>query len=360
MKHRRVLVLAAALALAGCGRPLIEVDGLPQGVLATPTPPSAPAGGGTLVDVVAAVQRGVVSVLADTLDGSGQSVGTGFVVRREGVVVTNYHVVARAARIVVITAPPNPRRLVARAIGGDPDRDLAVLQVDADDLTPLVLGRSSDLRLGQEVVAIGYALGLGAEFRGGGPTVTAGIVSALSRTVEAQDPAAPQGVRTYTGVIQTDAAINPGNSGGPLINLRGEVVGINTAGASDAENVGFAIPIDQARRIIDEAVENPSAAAGYLGVATETVTPALAVQLALAVDRGAYVVSVAPSSAAEDAGIEAGDVIVGLGGSEVGSSEDLADAIAEHDPGDRVGVEVVRPDGTRVELQATLGVRPLP
>jgi S1-C subfamily serine protease len=360
---RTALAVIAALVLGACGRwaPTLTVPETTASPVAPLSPlPPATGSDARLVEVVARVQPSVVSVLAEPLEGGDPGIGTGFVVRSEGIIVTNYHVVEGAGRLTVVTVPPDPQRLEARVIGGDPDRDLAVLQVDAEGLAPVTLGRSADLRLGERVLAIGYALGLGADFEGGSPTVTSGIVSALDRTVQASDPNSQAGVRTYTGVIQTDAAINPGNSGGPLLNLRGEVVGINTAGAADAENIGFAIAMDQARPVIERAIENPSQPAPYLGVTTQTVTPSIAVQLGLAVDEGAYVVGVAPGSGAEEAGIQPGEVIVALGGRAVTSSETLGEAIDEHRPEDRVEIELVRQDGSRRTVTATLGVRPLP
>ncbi|HEV3473751.1 MAG TPA: trypsin-like peptidase domain-containing protein, partial [Actinomycetota bacterium] len=198
--------------------------------------------------------------------------GTGFVVRPEGIVVTNFHVVEQGLNIRVVTA--EGERLEARVIGGDPEADLAVLEVQTDDQLPAVaLGSSEELRLGEPVVALGFALGLE-----GGPSVTSGIVSALGRTIRAGDP--NFGTRTYENLIQTDAAINPGNSGGPLVDLSGRVVGINTAGvqAAAAENIGFAIAIDSVRPVIDEAIGNPAAPTAYIGVFTDDVDPVLAAQ----------------------------------------------------------------------------------
>jgi len=359
-RRRAVAAALFALLVGACSPARIDLGFTPS-ARPSPLPPlPSETGDGRLVQVVARVVPSVVSVLADSLDGTRQGVGTGFVVRAEGIIATNYHVVEQASRLTVVTAPPEPRRLEARVIGGDPDRDLAVLKVEAADLPPVTLGDSSALRLGEDVLAIGYALGLGADFEGGGPTVTSGIVSALDRTVVAADPNVPGGGRTYAGVIQTDAAINPGNSGGPLLNLRGEVVGINTAGASDAENIGFAIAIDQARAVIEEAIENPSGAAPYLGVSTQTVTPAIAAQLGLAVDEGAYVVGVGAGTGADEAGIVEGEVIVALAGDPVTSTEQLGEAIGRHEPGDEVDVELVEPGGDRRTVTATLGVRPLP
>ena len=173
----------------------------------------------------------VVNVTSDIVSSSGQSgqgVGTGFIVRSDGVVVTNCHVVEGATKITVFTSAEKPDQYDARVIGGDCEHDLAVLKIDGKNLPTLPLGNSSDLVLGQSVVAIGYALALE-----GGPSVTTGIVSSLDRVVQVQDPncdVCQNQSRTYSNVIQTDAAINHGNSGGPLLNLEGQVVGINSAG----------------------------------------------------------------------------------------------------------------------------------
>jgi S1-C subfamily serine protease len=281
-------------------------------------------------------------------------VGTGFVIREDGVIVTNFHVVEGALSIKVTLPPPDGRSYQARVIGSDPDRDLAVLKVGARGLPTVPLGDSSTLALGQRVVALGYALALE-----GGPTVTSGIISSLERTVQVQDRSAGV-VRTLQDALQTDAAINPGNSGGPLVDMAGNVVGINTAGAGQAENIGFAIAMnDTTRAIIERALENPEAPVAYLGVSTVTVGPSLAAQLQLPVDRGAYVAALSPGGPAERAGIRVGDVIVGFGGREVATSEELGAAILDRSPGDRVSVQVVRSDGSRQTVTVTLGVRPL-
>ncbi len=363
--------LAGALALSACSRPIITIRipsrPAPVQPALAPLSPGQRAADDRVVEVVRRVEPAVVSVTSNTLSSDefgnaseARHLGTGFIIRSDGVIVTNFHVVENATRLTVVTVPPNPRRFDARVIGGDPDKDLAVLKVDASGLPTTRLGRSGDLDLGQRVVALGYALGLGANFRGGTPTVTSGIVSALDRTVEAADPDAPNGQgRTYSGVIQTDAAINPGNSGGPLVDLNGLVVGINTAGADQAENIGFAIAIDGARPIIDEAVSRPAAPRPYLGVSTQTVDRALSVQLGLAVEHGAYVVGVTAGSAASRAGIREGEVIVSLGGRPVTSSESLGTAIDAHRPGESVDVELVETDGARRTVTAVLRTRPL-
>ena len=210
------------------------------------------------------------------------------------------------------------------------------------------------------MVAIGYALALA-----GGPTVTSGIVSALGRTIPVPDPnctVCQNGRRTYTNVIQTDAAINPGNSGGPLVNLAGQVVGIDTAGAgaANAENIGFAISIDTAKPTVRGAVAHPRGPVAFLGVATQDVTPGLAFQFNLPVRSGAYVQSVAPGAPAAKAGIRPGDVIVAFDGHTVHGYSQLGSLIHAQRPGDRATVSVVKQNGTRRTYTVTLGVNPLP
>ncbi|MCA1834635.1 MAG: trypsin-like peptidase domain-containing protein [Actinobacteria bacterium] len=317
--------------------------------------------------VVAVVQRvrpAVVNVTTNLLQNTGlgfepgKGVGTGFVVRSDGVVVTNYHVVEGAQRITVITQGPDVQRYEARVIGGDASADLAVLKIPAQGLPTVALGHSSQLQLGQRVVAIGYALALA-----GGPTVTSGIVSALGRSITVPDENyRPEGRRTYPNVIQTDAAINPGNSGGPLVNLRGQVVGIDTAGAgaANAENIGFAIAMDAARSTIEDALANPEGPVAFLGVTSQDVTQGLAYQFNLPVHQGAYVDDVAPSGPAEDAGIKGGDVIVAFDGKTVDGSESLGSLIRSHRPGDTATVKVVHADGSSETYTVTLGVNPLP
>ena len=319
--------------------------------------------------VVAVVQRvrpAVVNVTTNLVEKSpfglqpGRGVGTGFVVRSDGVIVTNYHVVEGAQRITVITQAPNAQRYSARVIGGDPTADLAVLKISAQGLPTVALGDSSKLLLGQSVVAIGYALALP-----GGPTVTSGIVSALGRTIQVQDPnctVCQNGQRTYTNVIQTDAAINPGNSGGPLVNLSGEVVGIDTAGAgaANADNIGFAISIDSAKPIVDRTLASPKGPVAFLGVTNQDVTSGLAFQFNLPVQHGAYVDAVAPGGPAEKAGMKSGEVIVAFDGHPVTSSDQLGTLIHAHKPGDRATVTVVEPNGRRKTFTVTLGVNPVP
>jgi len=182
--------------------------------------------------------------------GSATAVGTGFLVRSFGLILTNDHVV-EGARSITVTFPNTHRQLQASVVTQDVAHDLAVLKVNANGLPTVSIGNSRSVELGQRVIAIGYALALR-----GGPTVTAGIVSSLHRTIQVQDPEATSlgGTRTYRSVFQTDAAINPGNSGGPLMNLDGQVVGIDSAGSQQAQNIGFAIPINSAKPLVNRAI----------------------------------------------------------------------------------------------------------
>jgi serine protease Do len=369
MKRPPIGLLAlSVLALAGCTRTVIErvpatspaaVNVGPAGSKADP-----------VVQVVRKVEPAVVNVTTDVGQQSGlgvepgRGVGTGFIIESDGIVVTNYHVVEGGSKVTVVTPPPNSKSYAARLIGGDPTADLAVLKIDATDLPTITLGDSSKLRLGQPVVALGYALALE-----GGPTVTSGIVSALGRTISAQDPHCQTGCqtgtggvpeRTYTDVIQTDAAINPGNSGGPLVNLAGQVVGINTAGDTGAQNIGFAISINGAEPTIAGAVAHPSAPVAYLAVYGETVSRSLALQFNLPAQTGVVVLSVVPGGPADSAGIRKGDVIVGFDGRQVTGWQQLGELIHEHSPGDEVQIELVDTTGTSKTLTVTLGTNPVP
>jgi S1-C subfamily serine protease len=322
--------------------------------------------GASVETVVKRVLPAVVNVTSsvtrtDASGGSqeGQGVGTGFIVRADGIIVTNCHVVEGAAKVTVSTSEEEPRSYDARVIGGDCLHDLAVLQIDETDLPTVSLGDSADLRLGQSVVALGYALALE-----GGPTVTTGIVSSLDRTIQAQDDnctsCGPDRVRTYSNVIQTDAAINHGNSGGPLVDMQGRVVGINSAGNDTAQNIGFAIAIDSAKETIAQAQDDPLAPSAYLGVTSQDVTGVLATQLGLSVDAGAYVVAVTEDGPAAGAGITEGDVIVAVDQQAVTSSGDLGSILAELEPGKSVAVQVVTGSGAERTIDVELGTRPLP
>ncbi|MDQ1519323.1 MAG: serine protease Do, partial [Actinomycetota bacterium] len=254
-----------------------------------------------LAKVSPAVVRINVTISSSGLGGSGQGVGTGFVVSPDGVIVTNAHVVDNADSVQVQLA--NGKLIAARVVGASTASDLAVVKIDAKNLSTVALGDSDALQVGDQVVAIGNALGLE-----GAPTVTSGIVSGLNRVlVEPGTNASPNGV-DIPNTIQTDAAINPGNSGGPLVDANGNVVGINTAIAdpSNSNNVGFAIAISPAKRIIDSLRKGQQPELPFLGVGTTAVDAAAKSRYNLSVDQGAYVSSLSSGSGAAKAGIRQG------------------------------------------------------
>ena len=315
--------------------------------------------------VVGRVLPSVVSVTTDLYQPTqtnsaqtGQGVGTGFIVRSDGIIVTNCHVVEGATGITVATSADNPQKYAARVIGGDCQHDVAVLQIKATGLPTVQLGKSSSLQLGESVVTLGYALALD-----GGPTVTTGIVSSLHRTIKARDPGCTtcsNFIRTYSDTIQTDAAINHGNSGGPLVDMSGRVVGINSAGVDSAQNIGFAIAIDSLKSTVAHAEANPLAPTGYLGIDTRSVTPAIALQLGLPAKSGAYILATTAGGPAEKAGIKQGDIIVSVNGHPITVADDLTPILLSLKPGTTVPVEVVHKDGSRATLNVTLGERPIP
>ncbi|HEY0398619.1 MAG TPA: trypsin-like peptidase domain-containing protein, partial [Acidimicrobiia bacterium] len=263
--------------------------------------------------------------------------------------VTNNHVVDGASAITVTLA--DGRKLDARILGRDTNADLAVLKVDAGGLPAVKIGRSDALVVGDSVVAIGNALALD-----GGPTVTQGIVSALDRTISAGSQGSGQGSETLRHVLQTDAAINPGNSGGPLLDAAGEVVGINTAVAGDAQNIGFALAIDKALPIINTLKSGQTPEQPFLGLSTVTLTPGIQRQLGLDVSKGAVVAGITPGSGAELAGLAQGDVITKVAGKDVASADDVTAAVADRKPGDQLDITVARAGQTRT-VTARIGSR---
>ena len=307
---------------------------------------------GDIQEILAKVEPAVVAIRTRTLSLGdftrpvpGEGAGTGFVIGSDGVIVTNNHVVAGAQTIEVVFA--DERKMPARVLGRDPTTDLAVLKVDASDLPIASLGDSGALKVGDDVIAIGNALALE-----GGPTVTRGIVSAEDRTITAEN-----GVR-LEHVIQTDTAINPGNSGGPLVNSAGEVVGINTAVAGDAQNIGFSIAVNAAKPIIDELRQGTVRTRPFLGVKMFSLTPAIATELGIKADKGALVADVTAGSGAEVAGLRNGDVITSVDDKEVKAAEDVTSAVNAHKPGDEIKVRFRRGDETS-DVTVKLGERPV-
>lgn len=356
MKHALVAFgVVSALALSACTNATTRNTAEPLADFPSSEPTFA-TGDDAVVDVVDRVLPAVVNVVAETGEGDGE--GTGFVVRSDGIIVTNYHVVEGATQVTVLTSEEQPVEYEARVIGGDIEDDLAILEVDAENLPTVELGESAGLELGQQVVAIGYALGLA-----GGPSVTTGVVSSLTRRITVPDDRCvecTQRQRVYTDVVQTDAAINPGNSGGPLVDLAGRVVGINTAGAGSAENIGFAIQIDAAKPIIFQAARHPSEPVAFMGISSADASDAqIQFDFGPPVADGAVIVDVVEGGPADRAGIQVGDVVVLFDDEPVDSAETLGTLIRSHEPDDEVTVGVVHPDGSRDVISLVLGVNPV-
>lgn len=284
--------------------------------------------------------------------------GSGFILTSDGLIVTNRHVVQIGGSYKVILG--DGRILDATIKAVDPLNDLAIVKVDAKDLPTVELGSSSELQIGQTVLAIGNAL---AEFQN---SVTQGIVSAKGRTLTTNDSATTS--ETLTDLIQTDAAINPGNSGGPLINIKGQVVGINTVIASQSggsEGLGFAISIDSIKNVLDSVRKTGQIIRPYLGVRTETITKSLQQLNSLPVDHGALVVRgnqsdelpVVPGSPADKAGLQENDIILEVNGDQVNKDNPLSALIAKYQVGDVITLKIQR-KGKEESIKATLDKLP--
>jgi len=269
-----------------------------------------------------------------------QGEGTGFFISADGYLLTNNHVVAGADEVTVTLL--DERTLPARVVGTDPNTDIALVKVDTNADLPFVqLGSSDDARVGDRVVAIGNPFGLS-------HTVTEGIVSAKGRVI---------GAGPYDDFLQTDASINPGNSGGPLFNLRGEVIGINTAINPRGQGIGFSVPIDMVRPLVDDLKDDGKVSRGWMGVGLQEVDPVLAKHLGDPNLEGSVVGQVYPGTPAADAGLEVGDVIVGIDGRPVDGSATLVRSVGARAPGEKVELTVLR-SGETVDLAVKLGERP--
>ena len=346
----RVALLAAlAVLAAGCSGDGEESappppTAAPSTVTVTtttpaPTPAPAPGEAEPLADTIARVLPSVVHVRTESF-GGGRGEGSGVVIARNGLVVTNNHVVEGTTRVNVhFNDDRHTRPLRGTVVGTAPEQDLAVVRVQADDLVPLERGRSSALRLGDPVIALGFPLDLG------GPTVTSGIVSGLDRTIETRSA-------KLTGLLQTDAAINPGNSGGPLVDRFGRLVGINTAGVRlpEAENVGFAIAIDRALPIIERLRGATPTTEAWFGIDFVSVdSESAAAQLGLDSSvRGAAVTVVYPGGPGEKADLAVGDVITVADDVPINSAPELAKLLAARKPGDELDLELLDSRGPRL------------
>ena len=332
------------------------------------TAPVAPASASPVVEVVQKVSPAVVTVVNTLASGAQASPllgdlpfplpdqpgglvrrgsGSGVIISADGYILTNNHVIEGYRSLSVIFYDGSRRD--AKLIGADPLMDLAVVKVDGPVPGVAVLGDSDALQPGETVIAIGSPLG---DFRN---TVTVGVVSALNRSLGGNAP---------EGLIQTDAAINSGNSGGPLINLRGEVVGINTLvvrggglGAAPAEGLGFAVPSAIAKRVSEQLIANGKVVYPFLGVRFGTIDAMLALDNNLPVNAGALIASVEPGGPAARAGLRSGDIVTKVNGKPIGPGQSLRALLLEYKPGDVVTLDVLR-NGDQLSLDVTLGTRP--
>ena len=303
------------------------------------------------VEVVKILTPSVVQIVTEILamgsfnqPAPGRGVGTGVILDEQGHLLTNNHVINGAQRITVTLS--NGDSFPAQVVGGDATTDIAVIRIEAAGLQPAKLGRSSALQVGEEVIAIGHALGLP-----GGPTVSKGVVSALGRSIDSS----PQ--ITMVDLIQTDAAINPGNSGGPLVTTGAEVIGINTAVIPGAQGIGFAINIDDAIIVAEQLMARGYVERGFFGITLANLSPGFANQLGVPTNEGIIVVGVLPDSPAAKAGLQDEDVIVQMGSTPIRNTGELSKFLIAHPPGDTVTVAFIRGKKERT-AQVTFAKQP--
>ena len=324
----------------------------PSPTAAVPTTLNPTSATRTIPDIIKELTPSVVHIQTEAVQldqfnrpSPGVGVGTGEIIDDQGHVLTNNHVIDGAERILVTLS--DGRAFEAELIGGDPTLDLAVLRIEAEGLVPIPIGTSSNLVVGDQVIAIGHALNLP-----GGPTITGGWISALGRSIDVSQTV------TMQNLIQTDAAINPGNSGGPLVNRDdGKFVGINTAKLPSGEGIGFAIAIDTALPIIVELIANGRIDRGFFGVSGVNITEALARNFDLPVSTGVGIISVAPDSPADNVGLRERDIIVAMAGKTVNNVAELDSILIGYREGNSVEVEFFRGDRSR-RVTVTLGERP--
>jgi serine protease Do len=310
---------------------------------------------GSVADIVSKVAPGVVSITTEVRtqswfgEESSTAAGTGFIVTKDGYVVTNKHVVSDA-RTVNIVLDDGTEYEDVQVVGTDPLNDLAILKIKgADNLPAVTLGTSTTLSAGQQVVAIGNALGLYSN------TVTSGVISGKGRSLVATDQSRSS-YEQLSDMIQTDAAINGGNSGGPLINAAGQVIGINTAYASDGNGVGFAIPISAVKGLIRHAIETNKVERAVIGVQYINITPGVAKEEKLDVKAGAYIKDedgIVKDGPADKAGLKEGDIITAVNDVKIGSAGSLSTLVGEYTVGETVKITFIR-DGKEITANMTL------
>jgi serine protease Do len=287
-----------------------------------------------VIEAIAKVEMSVVNINTIRFERDAflhvhpaRGLGSGFIIDIQGHILTNHHIIIGSGEMEI--ALTDGRAFEGKLVGSDPANDLAVVKIQASDLPLIELGDSSELRVGQTVIAIGNPFGLV-----GGPSVTVGVVSALNRHILAE--------RVYENLIQTDASINPGNSGGPLLDLEGRVIGINTAHIPGAQGIGFAIPINTAKAVLEDIVKYGRVTRPWLGVIGLDVSQEVARRFNLAAESGVIVMQIIPESPAERARLQSGDVIVAIGDKEVNSMEELQGEIRTRKAGDGVSLVIVR------------------
>ena len=315
-----------------------------------------------VVDVAKKVSPSVVSITSKAVttnffggSQTSEGQGTGIILTSDGLIMTNNHVISGSSSLTVFTS--DGKQYTATLVAADPNNDYAFIRIKASGLSAAKLGSSSNVQIGQRVVAIGNALG---QFQN---TVTDGIISGKGRPVTASDSGTGAGAEQLQNLFQTDAAINPGNSGGPLVDLEGNVIGMNTAVAGNAQNIGFAIPIDEIKAAIGSVEKQGKIERPYLGVRYIPVSPAYAKANNLSVSNGAYLIgdgtnlAVLANSPAAKAGLKEGDIVTKIGGQEVDQDHTLTSLLSRKKVGDKVKIDYLR-DGKSTSVDVILELAP--
>ncbi len=360
----RVSLLLVAALVGGLAGHFASTSSSTKGGQVTIKEVTNPPGAGSSrgMDIPKLVQKVLPSIVSIKVKSDGsEDEGTGMIISQKGLVITNNHVISAAVNggTITVTRSGTTKSEPATLIGTNPVDDVALIRINnVSNLPAVTFGNSNDLEVGDSVVAIGNALGLAA----GTPTVTSGIVSALGRTVTAGTDTATE---TLNNMIQTDAAINPGNSGGPLLDAEGDVIGMNTAVAGTLEdgentqNIGFAIPDATIQSLLSTLMAGESVVThgAFIGVEIESLTPSLQQEYGFSVSQGAVVMSVIANTGAAKAGVEQGDIIVGINSTKIESAQDVSAVISSLHPGQRIALHIVR--GTKhIVLEVTLGKAP--